>query len=366
MAFSDQDSSGRYIPSDIVRLIAKKSDRASLKNLCLVSRDYLTWATYYLFNRVYISPRELDLDAFNNIAGAPPLASCVKELIFDVSFCAGYSTDSQLLMLANSTRSRIDSFGAERLPSTIDDNSWRNIVVMSTRNYKRPEHRVRAYSRYAQERWFTGFRQYWEKQCQEERKHFEYGTLYRSLLLRLREFHSLRSVVVHPSGLDPAKKDSAFPSLPGPSGSPLCRQWPLFYPRPRTTKSSENSTKLLIKALSDAERRVLEFRLLGDYHVGRLLSQSKTRIDLAHHIMKSLSQTEHLGLHVSTRRPHRAEQTDVATTKARPILLGSAARLKFLKLCIRRKSKGNWEYDTGRILSEHVSGMEHLACYDNS
>ena len=73
------------LPRELEWEILKNLDKTDLKAVRLVSKDWSLCALRYLFERIYWSPQDLDLEVFQNIARRTELASCVKELVFDGS-----------------------------------------------------------------------------------------------------------------------------------------------------------------------------------------------------------------------------------------------------------------------------------------
>lgn len=74
-----------YLPAEIKSLVADFLIKSDLKNVRLVSRDWSAPATPSLFDRVFVSPYDKDLQIFANITHDPILASSIKELICDTS-----------------------------------------------------------------------------------------------------------------------------------------------------------------------------------------------------------------------------------------------------------------------------------------
>lgn len=73
------------LPHELKFEILKYLDKIDLKAVRLTSKDCSVCTPHYLFDRIYWSPQDLDLEVFQNIASRRELATCVKELVFDGS-----------------------------------------------------------------------------------------------------------------------------------------------------------------------------------------------------------------------------------------------------------------------------------------
>jgi len=74
-----------YLPAELKIMIMDYLECGELKALRLVSWDWSTLVTPMLFWQVYISPRKLDLEVFNNITQHPVLSTYIEEVVYDAS-----------------------------------------------------------------------------------------------------------------------------------------------------------------------------------------------------------------------------------------------------------------------------------------
>ena len=74
-----------YLPPEIKCLVAEHLAKADLKNLRCICKAWTSSATSLLFDTLYISPYDKDLEVFISIIHDPTLACSIKELVFDVS-----------------------------------------------------------------------------------------------------------------------------------------------------------------------------------------------------------------------------------------------------------------------------------------
>ena len=63
-------------------------EKSDLKDARLVCRLWSSLAIRWLFNRIYISPRTLDLRVFGSTTSDQRLSRAVKELVYDGSYYA--------------------------------------------------------------------------------------------------------------------------------------------------------------------------------------------------------------------------------------------------------------------------------------
>ena len=74
-----------FLPVELASTILELCEKSDLKVLRLVSRDWNAAATPFLFDRVWISPREVDLVVFRNITNDSNLSCHVRTLIYDAT-----------------------------------------------------------------------------------------------------------------------------------------------------------------------------------------------------------------------------------------------------------------------------------------
>lgn len=73
------------LPNEILSMIMRRLRKSDLKAARLVCRLWSSLVIRFLFNRVYISPRELDLEVFKSITSSQRLSWAVRELVYDAS-----------------------------------------------------------------------------------------------------------------------------------------------------------------------------------------------------------------------------------------------------------------------------------------
>ena len=78
-------SHGFQLPFELQKMILKYLKKYELKQVRLVSKACSSLATPLLFDRVYLSLKQLDLEVFARCAVHSVIRSSVKEIIYDVS-----------------------------------------------------------------------------------------------------------------------------------------------------------------------------------------------------------------------------------------------------------------------------------------
>ena len=77
-----------YLPPELKVNVLAQLDKRSLKSVRLVSKEWNALATRPLFDRVYISCREMDMEVFQNITEHPVMCTSIRELVYDASLFA--------------------------------------------------------------------------------------------------------------------------------------------------------------------------------------------------------------------------------------------------------------------------------------
>ena len=79
------------LPTEIKCALLAEVTKSDLKSFRLVSKDWCFLATLRLFDKVYISSRDLDLQVFQSITSNPDLCAGVRSLIWDTTlFYSGF------------------------------------------------------------------------------------------------------------------------------------------------------------------------------------------------------------------------------------------------------------------------------------
>lgn len=257
-----------YLPPEIISLVAGYLDKADLKILRLVSKAWYGAVTPQLFDRVFVSPRTVDLDVFEKITSNPFLAASVKGLIYDVSTFFRDTQASYLNTFCSLTGILLDRYNHNpqvfRPPRQV-----RRMVDA----YRRQDPYL--YPKFGNDAIVTSSYAKWQKLAEEESKHLN-GPFQASLMQGLSKLSNLRDVI-----MDDNMWGQAFRLLPPPEyshgtvssftsplqGSPLLRQWKPFQPLPAVVASDDKMSKsdhfkTLVDALFQSKRNVKMFQFL--------------------------------------------------------------------------------------------------------
>ena len=121
-----------YLPSELIRKIYKFCDKKTLKSVRLTCKDWDHAVIPLLFDRVFISAREQDLEVFYNITGCEHLAANIKELHIDAAVASlDMSEDLYRLNLLGQF-SRVFN----RLPLSSADNEPMEVIRLQTLGYR--------------------------------------------------------------------------------------------------------------------------------------------------------------------------------------------------------------------------------------
>ena len=112
------------LPRELRDEILKLLDKTDLKTVRLISKDWSVCTSHYLFDRIYWSPQDLDLEVFQNIASRPELATCVRELVYDGSQFVELSEEEYFKLLCLRIRKAlvVQEFGVCTLSSYLTTN----------------------------------------------------------------------------------------------------------------------------------------------------------------------------------------------------------------------------------------------------
>ena len=267
-----------HLPLEIKTLIARHLLKSDLKNLRQADQQWRTAATPFLFDRIFISPRNKDLEVFANITKDPALNNAIKEIIFDATHAPDLSFEGYFRKLCDELRQsafgRIQSFPfysgsrqANRFLSELSADATTDSALMST---------------YRNTRLITEGYQAWQRLRVEEMSNADdefRGPYYSILCVGLQQLPQLRSVKIDGDmflKMDEQWTDfSNDPSQPNQyrciveSGSPLSRSWNPLHLRPiRSGIRLGRYFHHVTQALSDTNKHIIQFHCASITHAG--------------------------------------------------------------------------------------------------
>lgn len=99
------------LPNELILDVCQHLPKLDLKACRLVSKVWSQFASEYLFDKVYISPRKEDIEVFNLITQHSQLRHCVKRLEYDgTRFSPSYSKNEYICRLFEQARGYSDFY----------------------------------------------------------------------------------------------------------------------------------------------------------------------------------------------------------------------------------------------------------------
>ena len=349
MTRTSSETSIPYLPLEVKGIIAEFLCKSDLKTLRRVSKQWHVMATPLLFDRVYVSPWNKDIQIFSHITKHPVLSRSIKGMICDVSTVPDISHQvyfhdlcRQWWIMTQSLRTpslcKKDPFNSPhpRLNKFVNaiirtERSWHDL----SSTYLHDEHVI--------EGW-----QLWQDLAKEEREALEHGRngIYLSdLCSGLHRLSNLQSVMIDNDmwtkvGIETS--DSFYPSYsqhiasPSLSGSPLARSWVPWHLRPKWSNDAGfKHLWLVIQALSRTKRCLKHFNNLSPTLEGLSpydFAAYKITDKFARHMVIVLGQLQTLELQITPR-----EHLDRGNNDALgylPQLLEQLTNLRYLKLIL--------------------------------
>ena len=94
-----------YLPPELKNVILRNLSKFELKQVRLVSKDWSLATVPLLFDRIYIPPRESNLNIFSQIINHPVLCHGPTSLVWDVShFQHGVGEEQYIELLVSNTK----------------------------------------------------------------------------------------------------------------------------------------------------------------------------------------------------------------------------------------------------------------------
>ncbi len=339
------EQSTPYLPAEIKSNVARCLIKSNLKTLRCVSKQWHAVSTPFLFDRLYVSPRDKDLRVFTNLTSHPIMSSAVKEIIYDVSYVPDLSHEEYFLALCNEVRKvtiwLTDSFNFTDPNPRL--NQFVNAVIESGYSFER------LFSEYGNDRLVTEGFQLWQTLVAEERRNFDdelQGGLFSTLCSGIQRLTNLQTVKMDgdmwsmnrehiTSSISPLTLYLETSTVP--SGSPLARSWNVWHPRPRrpgygSGDEAPENLSLMMRALSGAETSIKHFSYWSSLRNGlspMVFGRYDITASFAFQMCTALSRLESLQLQIT---PQDVDQGESNPLGFLPHLLEQMNGLKGLML----------------------------------
>ena len=342
-----------YLPLEVKGIVATFLCKSNLKNLRCVSKQWHAMATPLLFDQVYVSPRNKDIQVFSHITKHPGLSRSIKKIICDVSTVTDLSHQVYFDMLCvqwwhmTVSLSKKDPFNSPH-PGL---NKLVNAIIRAKR------FRGDLFFKYANHEYVREGWQLWQDLAKEERDALGHGRdpMYLSdLCSGLHRLSNLQSVEMDNDmwakvGLNMQtgfyasfSQHLARPTL---SGSPLARSWAPWHLFPsRSIGAGFEHLWLVIEALSRTQRRIRHFDCQSWVREGLSPSSfarySKTDM-FAQRMALALWQLQTLELQITPPRHDAIDHRNIDALGHLPHLLEKLTGLRYLKLILTSAERIN-------------------------
>ena len=265
-----------YLALEIKTIIASYLEKADLKCLRSTSREWNASTTPFLFDKIYISPRDKDLQVFANITKDPHLAASIKQIIFDTTHVPELNHKGYFENLIGEIRT-ISRFLDTSIP--FYDRS-RRVSTLLTEAARWSSSRMNLFSEYKDEKpildGFHHWKQLRAQECRNLSESFR-GPFTSTLHAGLERLPRLDSIDIDDSIFDRDCDEVVSASRPGehiqpyhtwnavPTGSPLSRGYHPLHLRPRRTAGYEHSDRaeayldFVIKTFKPLKQQIKHF-----------------------------------------------------------------------------------------------------------
>lgn len=260
------------LPNDLIPHILKSLKKCDLKSVRLVSVTWGTFATELLFDQAYVSNHPENLEVFKAITQNPVLSKCVKTLRYDaVDFLQEYRKINYLHDLWMEMRyryrpdQRIDVFRVLQARSSDPEvHAWVNFMETHPSQPRKDEiwRTCKDYKFIDQ-----GHLKYQEYAAMQS----DNGYFVETLVAGLQQLQNLSSVIL--DGQWPHYEEELDATenliLERSTGSPLARNWSMFYVSPWShTKNLADLYWAIICALIRSRRQIHSFDVRHKFSVG--------------------------------------------------------------------------------------------------
>lgn len=353
---TDVAQSPSHLPAEIKDLVAKFTPKSDLKNFRLASKEWNAHVTPLLFDRIYISPYQKDLEVFTKITQSPVLASSTTELICDTSSVPALSHEDYLNELRREVR--LITRWIKKGSPFHSSNRRTNRFVKSITHYQTEPNGL--YSKYGEEALVKGGFRLWQQIVIEIRRNLTGGSYYTALCAGLHRLPKLQAINLDNDIWVNHRLYTSFLTLfiEGPyhvmgtvdSGSPLSRGWNLWHLRPMRSEGDLDAGVLRIlhfvtQALSKTKKCIKRFKCDSAIHYGMspgIFAAFKLTDSFSRHVVLALYRLEHLELQITPCQRQLFDQGRAGALGFFPSLLEQMTGLKRLKLtletdeCVRR------------------------------
>ncbi|KAL6714850.1 hypothetical protein ACLMJK_007110 [Lecanora helva] len=357
-----------YLPKEIRFLILDNLEKKDLKQVRLVSKNWNSVATIPLFDTVYISPHEKNMQVFEFITQHPVICHAVKRLVYDTnSFRPNitpedYWVSLEPLFFGIADRWRNESFNCpdvniNQLVEESKDHLFSGSIGSIQSPFKRRNWRQPMQTKFIRKGW-----QNYNANAAYEHREFNCGRFYVKLCTGIRCLSRLHGAALSETGwtcsisitrnfspedygrhctvLDRQPLDCS--TFYGPqSGSPLVRSWHPFHVQPTSSQSeiqtilnNHDHFQMLTRALAKSDKTLISLDYIGGHFSTGIPASAFTSpytMDVDLNVAKmAYSNLEQLDITISEHSSNDLSRPQPLT--ALPQMLGAMRNLRRLHL----------------------------------
>ncbi|KAL9121685.1 MAG: hypothetical protein Q9187_001751, partial [Circinaria calcarea] len=344
---AEQDSRTHlHFPNEVLLLIFGYSRKEELKKIRRASKTCNGLATPLLFDNIYISPHQKDLEVFTNISQSPHLSRSIRRLIYDTStFTVGSGKEWYVKQVLQQTSYLLWNFGRGHEFKNADEQI--NDLLRAAHPLKPPEYEMRHTERKLLSYRIInrGYEAYLTK-AKEQREN-EKGELVARLCMGLERLPNLQTVSFEYEWASQVRnpKFSVETTLTPLflEGSPLSRSFHPLYLRPTSAEPPKYLSPLFIafptvmRALALTRKEITRLEYAHPHGIADYVFDSKATMNTAllQHTIDALRHVRHLniGLHAMDTSDFKSAHSTM------PEILRSMANLEGLEINVNESDR---------------------------
>lgn len=348
-ALSPPTTSAPYLPAEVKSLVAECLQKSDLKSLRYVSKQWHAMATPLLFDKVYVSPRDKDIQIFSNITKHPVLRRYIKSVVCDTSEVPELSDEDYFYNLCDELRSI--TFCMSKKNTFKSPHPQLNKFIKAIIRGKASQ--LVMYCKYSSDRFVMEGFQLWQELAAEELQSLKdgwNGIFFSDLCSGLLRLPNLQSVIMEDNIWSKIRMDitdeflTTCPHLTprtNLTGSPLARSWNPWHLRPKRSEDAGSEyLSLMVRALSKTKKHIKHFECQSrhpriyeglspwDFAMYNMTQRFPRQMTIA------LCQLESLKLQITPRRYDLVDQENTKALGFLPQLLEQMTGLKRLDLVL--------------------------------
>ena len=328
-----------HLPNELLLDIFHSLDRTDLKSARLVCKSWDPCASYFLFDKIYVAPNQIDLQVFEAITQHPILSKCVRHLVYDASVfvsnitkkCYVYDFVEQMLMIKKKGGASPDN------PDFRILDLMRNCTLTRSPFERLRNREVKQIAQWKDHSFFNPGYQAYQEHSVYQRRALQSGHFLQTLVLGLSRLSCLRSVSLQGGWTRLVVANLGEHH----NGTPLARRWNPFHCLPRRWRWEPGIDRhfgIITTALARAKTHighVDEFAIDRDFWIyNQYLENDRAPLSCLRSGIAALSGIKRLQLNL-TDYPDVSTLKNADNVEGLPKLLGSIHSLQHLHITAR-------------------------------